>query len=88
MVSIGSRVKLTWDWQTGRKASTSSMITSTLNGITKWPGPGNSAYDAAAAVMGDEVCCASLFSARFASRQPINVPFDTAILTYHRHADE
>ena len=31
------------------------MITSTLNGITKWPGPGNSAYDAAAVLMGEEV---------------------------------
>ena len=31
------------------------MITSTLNGITKWPGPGNSTYDAAAALMGEEV---------------------------------
>ena len=34
---------------------TDTMITSTLNGITKWPGPGNSAYDAAAVLMGEEV---------------------------------
>ena len=34
------------------------MITSTLNGVTKWTGPGSSAYDAASAVMGEEVSAA------------------------------
>ena len=33
----------------------STHTTSTLNGITKWAGPGGSAYDAASASMGEEV---------------------------------
>ena len=32
-----------------------SMTTSTLNGMTNWTGPGNSTYDAAAAILGEEV---------------------------------
>ena len=32
-----------------------SMITSQLNGMTKWAGPGNSTFDAAAAALGEEV---------------------------------
>ena len=42
-------------WKSSTDDTTDTMITSTLNGITKWPGPGNSAYDAAAALMGEEV---------------------------------
>ena len=53
---------------TVKKSSSSSMAwvtTSTLNGMTKWHGPGHAAYDEAATALGAEVTARPTTSLRF-----------------------